>query len=191
MSADNALKTGYCFEEQYLWHSAGSISWYKYTQDGETWENADTKRRLHSLIAVCGLIDHLTPIKARHAQREDLLRFHDADYVDRIKALSDGDGGNGGDECRFGKGGYEIATLAVGGVLSAVDSVITGATRNAYCLVRPPGHHSTKNLGMGFCIFNNVALAAMYARERYGIRKIAVVDYDVHHVSLLVKMLCL
>lgn len=138
---------------------------------------------MHSLVAVSGLLDRLVPVKARHASKEDLLRFHDETYVDSVKAMSDASGGDAGDVCRFAKGGYEIATLAVGGVLAALDSVYSGETHNAYCLVRPPGHHSTKNLGMGFCLFNNVALGAMYAREHHGAKKIAIVDYDVHHVS--------
>ena len=171
-----------------MWHSAGSVSFYKYTQDGESWENPDTKRRMHSLLAVSGLLDRLSPVKARHAEKDDLLRFHDESYVDNVKRLSDASGGDAGDECRLAKGGYEIATLAVGGVMAAVDGVMSGAIQNAYCLVRPPGHHSTKNLGMGFCVFNNVALGAMYARERHGVRKIAIVDYDVHHVSLLLSL---
>jgi acetoin utilization deacetylase AcuC-like enzyme len=177
-------KTGYCYEELYNWHSSGSVSRNKYTQDGEIWENPDTKRRLHSLIAVSGLLDKLTPIKARHALKEDLMRFHDESYIDNLKRMSDANGGdNPADEARFGKGGYEIATLSAGGVLAAVDGVVSGAVDNAYCLVRPPGHHATRNKSMGFCLFNNVALAAMYARERYGLQKIAIVDYDVHHVS--------
>ena len=171
-----------------MWHSAGSVSFYKYTQDGESWENPDTKRRMHSLLAVSGLLDRLSPVKARHAEKDDLLRFHDESYVDNVKRLSDASGGDAGDECRLAKGGYEIATLAVGGVMAAVDGVMSGAIQNAYCLVRPPGHHSTKNLGMGFCVFNNVALGAMYARERHGVRKIAIVDYDMHHVSLLLSL---
>lgn len=66
--------------------------------------------------------------------------------------------------------------------MAAVEAVIRGTVRNAYCLVRPPGHHATKNLGMGFCIFNNVALAALHARQfDSSIRRIAIVDYDVHH----------
>ena len=184
-------KTGYCFEELYNWHSSGSISFGKYTQDGESWENPDTKRRLHSLIAVSGLLDKLTPIRARHALKEDLMRFHAESYIDNVKRMSDDNGGDAGDECKFAKGGYEIATLSVGGVLAAVDGVMNGVIRNAYCLVRPPGHHATRDMGMGFCLFNNVALAAMYARERHGVKRIAIVDYDVHHVSFnIYVMVC-
>lgn len=87
-----------------MWHNAGSISFNKWTEDGESWENPSTKRRLHSLIAVSGLLDRLTHIKARHATKEELLRFHEEEYVNKIKALSDADGGNGGDVCRFAKG---------------------------------------------------------------------------------------
>lgn len=177
-----ARRTGYCFDELFMWHSSGSVSFYKYTQDGESWENPDTKRRLHSLVAVSGLIDKLYLVKARHALKEDLMRFHDEGYVDRVKRMSDDDGGDAGEECRFAKGGFEIATLSAGGVLATVDKVMEGCIRNAYCLVRPPGHHALSNYGMGFCIFNNVVIAAKYAREKYNLDRIAIVDYDVHHV---------
>jgi acetoin utilization deacetylase AcuC-like enzyme len=89
-----------------LWHTAGSISFNKWTEHEESWENPSTKRRLHSLIAVSGLLDKLVPIRARHATREEIERFHTSAYIDRIKALSDGEGGNAGDVCRFGKGIY-------------------------------------------------------------------------------------
>ncbi len=78
-------------------------------------------------------------------------------------------------------GGFEIATLSAGGVLQAVEAILTGVVNNAYCLVRPPGHHATKNLGMGFCLFNNIVLGAMHARAfSSSIKRIAIVDYDVH-----------
>ena len=70
---------------------------------------------------------------------------------------------------------------AAGGVLSAIDVVIAGGVTNAFCCVRPPGHHATRDRGMGFCIFNNVAIAARYAQQRHGLAKVLIVDWDVHH----------
>jgi acetoin utilization deacetylase AcuC-like enzyme len=76
---------------------------------------------------------------------------------------------------------WDAALHAAGGVLSAVDSVFSGKARNAFCIVRPPGHHATSDRGMGFCIFNNVAVAARYAQRRHGVERVLIVDWDVHH----------
>src|SRR5205085_5038205 len=70
---------------------------------------------------------------------------------------------------------------AAGGVLNAVDAVMSGAARNAFCAVRPPGHHANASRGMGFCLLNNIAIAARHAQRRYGIARVMIVDWDVHH----------
>jgi len=76
---------------------------------------------------------------------------------------------------------FEIALLAAGGAITAVDSVMTGAADNALAVIRPPGHHAIASRGMGFCLFNNAAVAARYAQRAHGITRVAIVDYDVHH----------
>lgn len=76
---------------------------------------------------------------------------------------------------------YEVALRAAGTVLSAVDVVIEGGAGNAFCVVRPPGHHATPDGGMGFCLFNNIAIGARYAQQRYGIERVLIADWDVHH----------
>ncbi|MBM3792368.1 MAG: histone deacetylase, partial [Acidobacteria bacterium] len=76
---------------------------------------------------------------------------------------------------------YSIALQAAGGVLQAVDAVIGGKAKNAFCAVRPPGHHATPDRGMGFCVFNNVAIAARYAQARHGVERVLIADWDVHH----------
>ena len=75
----------------------------------------------------------------------------------------------------------DVALLASGGVLNAVDAVVSGKAKNAFCAVRPPGHHATAVKGMGFCLFNNVAIAAKHAQAKHGIRNVVIVDWDVHH----------
>ncbi|MDZ7260490.1 MAG: histone deacetylase, partial [candidate division KSB1 bacterium] len=76
---------------------------------------------------------------------------------------------------------YEIARLAVGGVLAAVDAVMAGKVRNAFCAIRPPGHHAERTVALGFCIFNNIAIAARYIQEKYHLSKVLIIDWDVHH----------
>jgi acetoin utilization deacetylase AcuC-like enzyme len=76
---------------------------------------------------------------------------------------------------------WDVATCAAGGVLNAVDAVLTGTARNAFCAVRPPGHHANAGRGMGFCLFNNVAIAARYAQKKYQVERVLIVDWDVHH----------
>lgn len=174
-------RCGFVFEELYLWHESGSISFSDMVEPGEHWENPDTKRRFKSLLSVSGLDDKLVRVKARHATRAELTRFHTEKYHDRIVEESKlPKGGDGGELARFGKGGYEIAALSAGGLLAAIEALHRKEIDNAYCLVRPPGHHACADLGMGFCIFNNIAVGALHART-LGYKRIAIVDYDVHH----------
>jgi acetoin utilization deacetylase AcuC-like enzyme len=144
-------------------------------------ENAEGKRRIRNLLEVSGLIDHLVLLQPRAATEDEILRLHTREYVDRIKSKSSNLGGDAGDLTPFGPGSYEIALLAVGGCITAVDAVLDGKVDNVYALVRPPGHHAERDTGRGFCIFANVALAALHAREVRGLSRLAVVDWDVHH----------
>lgn len=121
-------RTGYVYEELYLWHDAGSISYNRqWVQPGEAWENPETKGRLHSLLSATGLVDKLIRIRARNAIKEEILRFHTLAHHDRIKESSDARGGDG-DFAQYGHGSYEIAMLSVGGVLSAVEAMLIDKT---------------------------------------------------------------
>jgi acetoin utilization deacetylase AcuC-like enzyme len=164
-----------------MWHDPGSISFSKWVEPGEPWENVATKRRIHSLLCVSGAINELESLAPRAATKEEITRFHTSAYHDRIVSESKRDGGgDGGELARFAQGGYEIAALSAGGILTAIEAIHAGKIRNAYCLVRPPGHHAIKDKGMGFCIFNNIALGALHAKT-LGMKRVAIVDYDVHH----------
>ncbi|KAG2452933.1 hypothetical protein HYH02_002272 [Chlamydomonas schloesseri] len=148
------------------------------------WENAETKRRFHSLVQVSGLFDRLQHLKPRHATDDELARVHDPAYIARVKEMSADDSKGhhtAGDVATFAPGGYDIAALAAGGAIVATEAVLCGELRNAYALVRPPGHHAERGHGMGFCIFNNVAVAAAHALAAHGLKRVAVVDFDVHH----------
>jgi acetoin utilization deacetylase AcuC-like enzyme len=124
----------------------------------------------------------LLPVKPREATDEELLLCHTQKYlkiarhdVDAgLPSLSTGD-------TDIGRNSWDVASYAVGGVLNAVDAVISGHARNAFCAVRPPGHHASAGRGMGFCLFNNVAIAARYAQRKHGLERVMIVDWDVHH----------
>ena len=90
-------------------------------------------------------------------------------------------GGVVGEECHVAPHGVEIILKSVSGALVCVDEVLSGRATNAYALIRPPGHHAEQDKAMGFCFFNNIAIAARYAQIKYGVEKVAIVDYDVHH----------
>jgi acetoin utilization deacetylase AcuC-like enzyme len=180
------VATGWVFHELYLWHNTwnyGAVFPPDLTlEPDEHVENPRTKRRFRNLLEVAGVLERLRPIKPRPATEAELGRFHTADYIARIKADSAlVHGGDAGRLTPFGRGSYEIACLAAGGTIAAVDAVVDGEVRNAYALVRPPGHHAERDRGLGFCLFGNVAVAVMHARAAHKLGRVAVVDWDVHH----------
>jgi acetoin utilization deacetylase AcuC-like enzyme len=118
-------------------------------------------------------------VEPREATDEDLLRVHGAAHVEGLKAAR-GRAGMVDADTYLSPDSEEVARLAAGAVLSAVDHVLDGTGRRAVALVRPPGHHAEANRGMGFCLYNNIAVGAAWARAR-GLSRVAIVDYDVHH----------
>lgn len=183
------LKTGYVYHELFGWHDTGTSAGMFPTDPSKglqpyfNYENAETKKRIHELIVVSGLADHLHRIPARHASSDELLLVHPQNYLNQLKSVSEqplgGDAGDG--ETPLAKGGYEIGTMAVGAVTTLAQSIMAGEVDNGYALVRPPGHHAIKSGGMGYCLFSNLGVAlSVIKKENPGIR-IAVVDWDVHH----------
>ena len=179
------MTTGLVWHERMMWHDTGSgaseLPAGGWLEPHVHVESPDTKRRLKNLLDATGLTDGLTAIRPRPATVEELCRVHGRAHVDRVATLSAGHGGDAGEEAPFGHGSYEIALLAAGGVIGAVDAVLQGAVGNAYALVRPPGHHAVPEQGMGFCLFANVAVAVRHAQAARGVGRVAVVDWDVHH----------
>ena len=129
-----------------------------------------------------GLWEPLVPIVARMADESDVAMVHDPDYIEAAAAdirqgralLSTGD-------TMICSDSLDAALTAVGGAMAACDAVMAGQVARAFCAIRPPGHHATPDGGMGFCIFNNIAVAARYLQRTHGVRKILIVDWDVHH----------
>jgi acetoin utilization deacetylase AcuC-like enzyme len=116
------------------------------------------------------------------ATREQIARVHDEDYIDSVFASIPDQGYVPLDgDTIVSPGSGEAALRAAGALVAAVDAVIAGEADNAFCAVRPPGHHAEIDQAMGFCVFNNVAIGALQAREEHGLERIAVVDFDVHH----------
>jgi len=184
-------RTGLVWHELFMWHDTSPLAGMLLSGNGvlepdETTEHPATKRRLKNLLDVSGLTDQLIAIRPRPATDDELLLIHTREYVEAIKSMSRKSGGDASlgriaGPTPFGPGGFDIAALAAGGMIAAVDAIVGGDVRNCYALVRPPGHHAEPDHGFGFCMFNNGAIAARYARAHHQLDRIAIVDWDVHH----------
>lgn len=129
-----------------------------------------------------GLLQKLTRIQPRAADLNWVEAVHTPDYVNAVKkACAQGVQWMDSPDTPICSSSYDVALLAVGGVLAAIDAVMAGTVSNAFCAVRPPGHHATANKAMGFCLFNNVAIGARYVQKRWHAHKVLIVDWDVHH----------
>ena len=145
-------------------------------------ENAQRIQRAHRVLEVSGAAARLERIEPRFATRDELSLVHTDAHIDRIeRAGRSGSLEMVGPEARFGPESREPALLAAGAGLACVDYAMSEPNGRAYALTRPPGHHASADQAMGFCLFNNAALAARYARARYGVGRVAILDWDVHH----------
>ena len=179
-------KTAFIYDESYFWHNAGDGALFEpaggYIEENGSVESPKSKRRVKNLLERSGLLDRLVQVKPTVATDEQLQYFHTKRHIEAVKEMSKIGGVDCGDSAIVGRGTYEIAKLATGGALQAVKTVIeSDDIRTAYVLTRPPGHHAKEDEGMGFCIFNNVVIAAKYAQKELGIKKILILDWDAHH----------
>ena len=145
-------------------------------------ERPERTASIQRALTESGLDKELRAIEPRAATDDEIRLCHMPAYLEVVKRdvaagrndLSTGD-------TTICARSLEIARLATGGVLNAVDAVIDGTVRNAFCAVRPPGHHASASRGMGFCLFNSIAIAARYAQSKHKLGKVLIVDWDVHH----------
>ncbi len=166
------MHTAYLTHADCLMHDMGS--WHP--------ESPARLRAIDDRLHAAHLFDHLAHHEAPLVQRAQLLRVHDASYVDFIEASSPEHGLRALDaDTSMNPHTLAAARRAAGGAARAVDLVMADETANAFVACRPPGHHATRSQAMGFCIFNNVAVAAAQALHVYGLARVAIVDFDVHH----------
>ena len=164
------MKVGYVYHPIYLKHDTG--------------QHVEGARRLEAIIShleETGLNQRLVSIPPRAATIEEISLVHHKQYIEHIGEVAQKGGGWLDADTVMSSHSYEAACYAAGGVISATGAVIDGEANSAFALVRPPGHHATAAQAMGFCLFNNVAIAAKYARNKYKLERIVIIDFDVHH----------
>jgi len=164
------MTTGVVYDDVYLEHETGA--------------HPENRFRLTGIVEhlkKTGLWGKLQQIPVRKATVEEVAYIHNPAYIREVEAFLSRGGGYFDMDTPASGGSYVAALTAVGGVLNACDAVMEGKVSNAVCLVRPPGHHATRNQAMGFCIFNNVAIAARHLQKKHNIGKVAIIDWDVHH----------
>jgi acetoin utilization deacetylase AcuC-like enzyme len=177
-------QTAYSYDPRFLGHDTGLQEYMM--PNGETLEAdehpsaARITRRTAQLIAGSELYGRLLHIPAREATIEELTVYHTPEYVEHVRALAASGGGMLDRETPVVPASWEAALLAAGAAIELTDAVIDQRARNAFGLLRPPGHHAMADRGMGFCVFNNVVIAARAAQRR-GAERAMVLDWDVHH----------
>lgn len=182
-------EVGFVYDDRYLQHNPGlEMFWTAHGPVPAPFiepilhpSNYRLAMRTKHLLDLTGLTSRMVGIKPRPATVEELTVFHTAEYVERVRQLSAQGGGDAGEHAPIGAGSYEIALLAAGGAIGAVDAVMRGPVRRIFVNCRPPGHHAVADRGMGYCLFNNVVIAARHAQNACGIRRVLILDWDVHH----------
>ncbi len=144
-------------------------------------ECASRLSAIEDKLLISGLFDFLSNIDAPEVTRDQLLRAHTAGHLAMIEAMMPLEGYERLDpDTVISPGTDKAANRAAGAAVAAVDLIMSGKVKNAFCCVRPPGHHAEHDRAMGFCIYNNIAVGVKHALEAHGLKKVAVVDFDVH-----------
>ncbi len=164
--------TGLVYHSAYLEHDMGP-------------GHPESPNRLRSIIhqlEQSGTMARLTRIDPRKAEDEWITQVHSSKYVSSLHQHAPTSGRVSLDpDTSMSSGSLQAAYLAAGGALAAVDAIMSNHVNHAFCAVRPPGHHAEVGRAMGFCLFNNVAIAARYVQKKYGVGRVLIVDWDVHH----------
>lgn len=172
-------KTAFIFHEHCELHDMGD-------------DHPESPRRtlaIRNKLIKTGLMDKLIPLRAFQANKSQILRVHHRNYVDQLDRINPKHGLIQADpDTMMGPHTYEASYLAAGAGIQAVDGVMNGAFDRAFCAVRPPGHHAEPNVTMGFCFFNNIAVAAEHAIKHHGLKRVAIVDFDVHQCNGTIEM---
>ncbi|HXQ21763.1 MAG TPA: histone deacetylase, partial [Candidatus Acidoferrales bacterium] len=160
---------GVVIDQRYLEHDTGE-------------GHPERPERIGVLLPLIDAAAHnLTEIRARPASGEELALVHDGAYVDEVAATQDKPWFAFDADTPTCPRSFETARLAAGGFLALLEAVMEQRVHNGFAFVRPPGHHAERTRAMGFCLFNNVAVGAAYLRRRYGLQRILIVDWDLHH----------
>ncbi len=145
-------------------------------------ESPERLAAVHDHLIAVGLLPHLLPFDAPRADLDFIARAHDRGYIERLRSRVPKQGYEPVDpDTSMNPCSWDAALHAAGAVVAATDLVIRGEINNAFCAVRPPGHHACRAAAMGFCFFNNVAVGALHAIHAHGLKRVAVIDFDVHH----------
>jgi acetoin utilization deacetylase AcuC-like enzyme len=164
------LKVGFVYDPIYLKHDTGQHP-----------ENSNRLLAIMRYLERTGPWQQLVSVKAEAATVEELSLVHEKRYISEVQELAEKGGGQLDPDTVVSVDSYKAAVYAAGGVIKATDVVMKGDMDSVFALVRPPGHHAIAGRGMGFCLFNNVAVAAEYALHTYKLERIAIIDFDVHH----------
>ncbi|MDA0832368.1 MAG: histone deacetylase [Planctomycetota bacterium] len=138
-------------------------------------------KRMTEHLESTQILSRMTKGKIRSANEDELTLVHDADHVREIMTVASNGGGRLDPDTVASPASFRVASLAAGTTFAAVDEVMEGRHKTALCLIRPPGHHALTDRAMGFCLFNNVSLAARYAQKKHDVERVLIVDWDVHH----------
>uniref|UniRef100_A0A7C5VWH1 Class II histone deacetylase n=1 Tax=Thermomicrobium roseum TaxID=500 RepID=A0A7C5VWH1_THERO len=176
-------RIGYCFDETFLGHDTGlvrhSLPNGVEIEPVEHPSSVRITRRTAELIHAAGLATQFEPISARPATFDELTLYHDIAYIERVHQITRV-GGLLDPETPVTQNSWQAALFAAGAAIETVNALLAHRARKVFALLRPPGHHALADRSMGFCIFNNIVLAARYAQQN-NFRKIMIIDWDVHH----------